>query len=83
MSCFYRNRVRRQLLARRSADHGKTWDRETVLRDDYASPENDVDLGHPRAVQRADWQRAVWQEPTVHSLLAAGKLGGNLAAIRL
>jgi hypothetical protein len=60
LCCFYGNRVRRQLLARRSADHGRTWDRETVLRDDYASPENDADLGYPRAVQRADGQVPVF-----------------------
>jgi hypothetical protein len=60
LCCFYGNRVRRQLLGRRSADNGRTWDRETVLREGYASPENDADLGYPRAVQRADGQVLVF-----------------------
>jgi hypothetical protein len=54
LCCVYGNRTRRQLLARLSEDEGLSRGPEITLRDDYASVEDDADLGYPRAVQRDD-----------------------------
>jgi hypothetical protein len=42
------------MLARYSQDEGMSWGEEQVLRDDYASVQDDQDLGYPRLIQRSD-----------------------------
>ena len=54
LCCVYGQRNKRQILARISTDEGATWSQELVLREGYASVEEDQDLGYPRVVQRAD-----------------------------
>jgi Neuraminidase (sialidase) len=47
--CVYGNRSNRQILARISADGGRTWEGEVVLRDDFQPDKfGDNDLGYPR-----------------------------------
>lgn len=54
LCCAYGNRTTRRMLARTSTDSGRTWSAETVLRDGFASGDNDADFGYPRLVPRAD-----------------------------
>jgi hypothetical protein len=54
LCCVYGNRTRRQILARLSADGGRTWGQECVLRDDFQSIDDEPDLGYPRLTQRPD-----------------------------
>lgn len=54
LCCAYGNRTTRRMLARTSADGGRTWSGETVVRDGYHSGHDDADFGYPRLVQRAD-----------------------------
>jgi len=47
--CVYGNRSNSKMLARVSADGGKTWDAEVVLRDDFQPDKfGDNDLGYPQ-----------------------------------
>jgi hypothetical protein len=47
--CVYGNRSKSKMLARVSADGGKTWEAEVVLRDDFQPDKfGDKDLGYPR-----------------------------------
>jgi hypothetical protein len=49
--CVYGNRSKSSMLARISADGGKSWGGEIVLRDDFQHDKfNDNDLGYPRVV---------------------------------
>ena len=52
--CVYGQRNDRRIVVRISRDEGASWEALKVLRDDYASVEDDQDLGYPRLVQRAD-----------------------------
>ena len=55
LCCVYGDRSRQKLFARASADGGKTWGAEVVLRDDYQpDPLGDVDFGYPRVFRRPD-----------------------------
>jgi hypothetical protein len=54
LCCAYGRRDRRQMVARLSADEGRSWGEERVLRDDYQPVNDDADLGYPRMAQRAD-----------------------------
>jgi hypothetical protein len=37
-----------------SADNGKSWGKEFIIRDDFQSVDDWADLGYPRLVQRPD-----------------------------
>lgn len=53
--CAYGDRSRRKLFARISADAGRNWGEELVLRDDYdGDTAGEVDFGYPRAFQSPD-----------------------------
>ncbi len=54
LCCVYGCRTRRAMLARFSADGGKTWGEEFLLRDDQKSVNGMVDIGYPRLFQRPD-----------------------------
>jgi hypothetical protein len=54
LCCVYGQRTERRIIARYSAGEGRTWSAAHVLRDDYASVQDDADLGYPRLVQRTD-----------------------------
>jgi hypothetical protein len=54
LCCVYGNRDRRQIIARTSADEGRSWGNEQVLRADFFSLDDEPDLGYPRLVQCAD-----------------------------
>lgn len=55
LCCVYGDRDRACIVAKYSADEGRTWQGETILRDDYHRDSfGDPDLGYPRAFQRAD-----------------------------
>lgn len=54
LCCVYGQRDKRQMIARYSQDEGASWSEEQVLRDDYASLQDDQDLGYGRLVQRSD-----------------------------
>jgi hypothetical protein len=54
LCCVYGNRSRRQMLARFSADQGRTWGPEQTLRDDFSALDADADFGYPRLAQRTD-----------------------------
>jgi hypothetical protein len=54
LCCVYGQRDRRQMIARYSRDEGASWSEELVLRDDYASLQDDQDLGYGRLFQRSD-----------------------------
>jgi hypothetical protein len=55
LCCAYGNRDRRQIVARLSADDGRNWAEEVVLRDGYRPDHHgDADLGYPRLFQRRD-----------------------------
>jgi hypothetical protein len=56
LCCVYGNRTRRQMLARISADEGRTWGDELVVRAGFESLDEDADFGYPRLAQRADGQ---------------------------
>ena len=54
LACAYGDRSRVKLFARLSADGGKTWGEEIVLRDDFQPDKfGDMDFGYPRLVQNA------------------------------
>ncbi len=55
LCCVYGNRTTSKMLMRMSADSGKTWSEEQILRDDF-QPDSyqDNDFGYPRLVQTAD-----------------------------
>ena len=68
------DRSRRKLLARYSADGGRTWTEEVVLRSDYRSDRfGFADLGYPRLTRRPDgsmlavyyWATAERPEPHI------------------
>jgi hypothetical protein len=48
LCCVYGNRDRRVMLARLSADGGRTWTDEMVLRDDFYALDDEPDFGYPR-----------------------------------
>ena len=54
LCCVYGNRDRRVMLVRFSADNGRTWGDEYVLRDELKSVNGSADLGYPRLFQRPD-----------------------------
>ena len=54
LCCAYGRRDRRQMVARLSADEGRSWGEERVLRQDYQPVHDDADLGYPRMAQRVD-----------------------------
>lgn len=52
LACAYGDRSRVKMFARLSADGGRTWGEETVLRDDFQPDKfGDMDFGYPRLVQ--------------------------------
>ena len=52
LACAYGDRSRVKLFARLSADGGRTWGEEIVLRDDFQPDKfGDKDFGYPRLVQ--------------------------------
>jgi hypothetical protein len=52
LACAYGDRTRVKLYARLSADGGKTWADEMVVRDDFQDDKfDDKDFGYPRLVQ--------------------------------
>jgi hypothetical protein len=54
LCCVYGDRTERKMLARYSADAGKTWDEPIVLREDFHSVNGWPDLGYPRLFKRPD-----------------------------
>jgi hypothetical protein len=54
LCCVYGNRTERKMLARYSADAGRTWGEPVVLRGDFHSANGWPDLGYPRLFQRPD-----------------------------
>ena len=55
LCCVFGERDTCRILARYSADNGKTWGQELVLRSDFEPDRyGDSDLGYPRVLQRAD-----------------------------
>ena len=55
LCCVFGNRDQAVMLAKFSEDEGRTWRKETVLRDDFQRDRhNDPDMGYPRVFQRAD-----------------------------
>ena len=54
LCCVYGNRTRRHMIARFSADEGRSWGEEGVLRADFCPVDGEPDLGYPRLAQRAD-----------------------------
>lgn len=55
LCCVYGNRSTKTMNARYSADEGKTWGREFILRSDFkVDSHNDPDFGYPRLVERLD-----------------------------
>jgi hypothetical protein len=78
LCCVYANRDRNQIVARLSADDGRHWADEVILRGDYRPDRHgDADLGYPRLFQRRD-QRLVavyyWCAPTGPDALIAATL---------
>lgn len=57
--CLYGDRFVREIRGRYSADQGATWGPEFVVRDRYASLDDDPDLGYTRVVQRSDGRLVV------------------------
>lgn len=54
VACAYGDRSRVKLFARLSADGGRTWGKEIVLRDDFQPDKfGDKDFGYPRLVQNS------------------------------
>lgn len=54
LACLYGDRTRAKLFCRTSADGGRTWDSERVVRDDFQPDRfGDMDFGYPRLVQNA------------------------------
>ncbi|MBN2090105.1 exo-alpha-sialidase [candidate division KSB1 bacterium] len=52
LACAYGDRARVKLYARLSADGGKTWNEEIILREDFQPDQfGDKDFGYPRLVQ--------------------------------
>ena len=52
LACAYGDRTRGKMFARLSADGGRTWGEEMVLRDDFQPDKfGDMDFGYPRLVQ--------------------------------
>jgi hypothetical protein len=52
LACVYGDRSRVKLFARLSADHGRSWADEIVLREDFQADKfGDKDFGYPRLVQ--------------------------------
>jgi hypothetical protein len=54
IGCVYGNRNQCVMIARFSADLGKTWGVEQILRRDFESVNGYADLGYPRLFQRLD-----------------------------
>lgn len=48
LCCVFGNRSQRAMLARFSADGGRDWTGETLLRDDFYNPDGEPDFGYPR-----------------------------------
>ena len=67
LCCVYGNRSTKTMNARYSADEGKTWGREFILRNDFkVDSHDDPDLGYPRLVERLDGKLVVmyyWATP--------------------
>jgi hypothetical protein len=52
IACAYGDRTRGKLYSRLSADGGRTWGDEVVVRDDFQPDKfGDQDFGYPRLVQ--------------------------------
>ncbi|MCJ7738361.1 MAG: exo-alpha-sialidase [Anaerolineae bacterium] len=54
LCCVYGNRSRRRIIARISADKGRTWGPEHVVRQGFRSVNGRPDLGYPRLFSRPD-----------------------------
>lgn len=55
LCCVYGDRKTQRMIARFSADQGRTWGGELVLRDDFKRDRHgDADFGYPRLAQRPD-----------------------------
>jgi hypothetical protein len=52
--CIYGDRYVKEIRGRYSTDDGETWGKEFVIREDFASLDDDPDLGYTRLVQRPD-----------------------------
>jgi len=54
LACAYGDRTRVKMFARLSADGGRTWGEEIVLRDDFQPDKfGDKDFGYPRLIQNS------------------------------
>jgi hypothetical protein len=56
LCCVFGNRDRRVMIARLSADGGQSWQAETILRADFAAPDDEPDFGYPRLACLPDGQ---------------------------
>ena len=57
LCCVYGNRTKREILGKYSADNGRTWQEEFIIRDNFYTGESGQDmkdLGYPRLVQTKD-----------------------------
>lgn len=54
LACVYGDRNVKQIQGRYSSDSGSSWSEEFVIRDGFASLDDDPDLGYTRLVQRSD-----------------------------
>jgi hypothetical protein len=54
LCCVFGDRDRAVMVARFSADAGKSWKAEIILRDGFKSKNGFHDLGYPRLFQRLD-----------------------------
>lgn len=55
IAVIYGNRSLKMVLGRISADNGRTWGKEIIIRDDFTTDsQNESDLGYPRLTQNAD-----------------------------
>ncbi len=55
LCCVFGDRASCRIIAKYSADDGRSWGRDVVLRSDFACDGfGDPDLGYPRVLQRAD-----------------------------
>jgi hypothetical protein len=54
LCCIYGDRDTKRMAGKYSADNGKSWGKEFIIRDDFQSVDDWADLGYPRLVQRPD-----------------------------